>query len=32
VEKEYGSFSTYLERGLDFGPDKQKALREKYLA
>lgn len=31
VEKEYGSFDTYLERGLDFGPDKQKALREKYL-
>ncbi|MEE0704947.1 MAG: tyrosine-protein phosphatase, partial [Adlercreutzia sp.] len=31
VEKEYGSFDAYLERGLDFGPDKQKALREKYL-
>lgn len=32
VNQEFGSFDGYLERGLDFGPDKQKALREKYLA
>lgn len=32
VEKEYGSFDAYLEKALDFGPEKQKALREKYLA
>lgn len=31
VEQEYGSFDAYLERGLNFGPEKQKALREKYL-
>lgn len=31
VSKEYGSFEAYLEKGLDFGPDEQKALREQYL-
>lgn len=32
VAKEYGSFDAYLEKALDFGPEKQQALREKYLA
>lgn len=31
IEKEYGSFDAYLEKGLDFGPDKQAALRAEYL-
>lgn len=31
VRKEYGSFDAYLAEALDFGPEKQVALREKYL-
>ena len=31
VRKEYGSFDAYLAEALDFGPEKQAALREKYL-
>ena len=31
VNDEYGSMDNYLLRALDFGPDKQAALREKYL-
>lgn len=32
VQKEYGTFDAYLNEALDFGPEKQAALREKYLA
>ena len=31
VRKEYGSFDAYLAQALDFGPERQAALREKYL-
>ena len=31
VDKRYGSFDGYLTKALDFGPEKQAALREKYL-
>jgi hypothetical protein len=31
VAQKYGTFADYLEKGLDFGPKKQEALREKYL-
>lgn len=31
VDEAFGSFDAYLAEGLDFGPEKQAALREKYL-
>ncbi len=31
IDEAYGSFDAYLEKGLSFGPDKQAALRAKYL-
>lgn len=31
VKAEYGSIDGYLAKGLGFGPDKQEALRERYL-